>query len=107
MKAQLQAFRDALAAGAPRLGWKIGINDPKMLERLELAAPVIGWLAGDRALKSGATYQLRPGTRVALEAEVAVRVGGGGTIAGLAPALEFVNYSLPANSFEGILAHDV
>jgi len=107
MKAQMQALRDALSAGKPRLGWKIGINDPKMLARLELDAPVIGWLAGDRALRSGDVYTARPGTRVALEAEVAIRVGGGGAIAGTAPALELVNYSLPADSFEGILAHDV
>src|SRR5204863_3537661 len=71
MTTQLRAFRDAIAQGQPRLGWKIGINDPKMLERLELATPVVGWLAGARALKSGDTYVLRAGTRVGLEAEVA------------------------------------
>ena len=107
MTVQLRAFREALAAGMPRLGWKIGINDPKMLARLELDAPVVGWLAGDRALRSGEVYTLRPGTRVALEAEVAIRLGGGGAIAAIAPALELVNYSLPATSFEGILAHDI
>ena len=107
MKAQLQAFRDAMARGMPRLGWKIGINDPKMLERLELDAPVVGWLDGGRALRSGDVYTLRPGTRVALEAEVAVRVGGGGAVAAVAPAFELVNYSVPADSFEGILAYDV
>jgi 2-keto-4-pentenoate hydratase len=107
MKAQLQAFRDAMAGGMPRLGWKIGINDPKMLERLELDAPVVGWLAGHRALRSGDVYTLRAGTRVALEAEVAVRVGGGGAVAGIAPAFEVVNYSLPGDSFESILAHDI
>jgi 2-oxo-hept-3-ene-1,7-dioate hydratase len=107
MKAQLVAFREAMARGMPRLGWKIGINDPKMLERLELDAPVVGWLAGDRALGTGDVYTLRPGTRVALEAEVAIRVGGGGAIAGIAPAFELVNYSVPADSFEGILVHDV
>ena len=107
MKSQLQAFREAIVAGQPRLGWKIGINDPKMLERLELDAPVVGWLAGARALASGDTYTLRPGTRVSLEAEVAVRVGGGGAVAALAPSLELVNYSIPATSFEGILAHDI
>jgi 2-keto-4-pentenoate hydratase len=107
MKAQLQTFRDALGAGMPRLGWKIGINDPKMLERLALDAPVVGWLAGNRALKSGDLYALRPGTRVMLEAEVAVRVGGGGAISAVAPAFELVNYSMPADSFEQILARDV
>jgi 2-keto-4-pentenoate hydratase len=107
MKAQLQAFRDAIGQGQPRLGWKIGINDPKMLERLELVWPVVGWLSGARALRSGDTYTLRPGTRVALEAEVAIRMGGGGVVAAIAPAFELVNYSVPADSFEGVLAHDI
>jgi 2-keto-4-pentenoate hydratase len=107
MKAQLRAFRDAIGQGAPRLGWKIGINDPKMLERLELAGPVVGWLAGARALRSGDAYTLRPGTRVALEAEVAIRMGGGGAVAAIAPAFELVNYSVPGDSFESVLAHDI
>ena len=107
MKAQLQRFRDALVAGMPRLGWKIGINEPKILERFGLDRPVVGWLAGDRALASGARYVLRPGTRIAVEAEVAARVGGGGAVAALAPALEIVNYSVPRDTFESILAHDV
>jgi len=107
MKAQLRAFRDAVGQGQPRLGWKIGINDPKMLERLELVGPVVGWLAGARALRSGDSYTLRPGTRVALEAEVAIRMGGGGVVAAIAPAFELVNYSVPADPFEGVLAHDI
>ena len=107
MKAQLREFRDAIVQGQPRLGWKIGINDPKMLERLELVWPVVGWLSGARALRSGDTYTLRPGTRVALEAEVAIRMGGGGAVAAIAPAFELVNYSVPGDSFESVLAHDI
>ena len=38
MKAQLRAFRDAVGQGQPRLGWKIGINDPKMLGAVKGAA---------------------------------------------------------------------
>ena len=106
MQAQLRNFRDALTRGMPRLGWKIGINDPRMLARLGLDEPVIGWLAGDRALRSGDRYVLRRGTRVAVEAEIALHVGGG-EISLLAPALELVNFSLPANSLEGALEHNV
>jgi len=106
MQAQLRNFRAELTRGMPRLGWKIGINDPRVLERLGLDAPVVGWLRGDRVLRSGDRYVLRRGTRVAVEAEVALRVGGG-AVAALAPALELVNYSLPANSLEGALEHDI
>ena len=108
IQAQLRRFRDALANGMPRLGWKVGMNDPKVLERLGLDAPVFGWLAGDRALRSGEVYVVRPGTRVALEAEVAVRVGGGGSIVAIAPAFEIVNFALTAaSSFEGVIEHDL
>jgi 2-keto-4-pentenoate hydratase len=96
-----------MVVGMPRLGWKIGFNDTRVLGRLGLAAPLVGWLDGGRALRSGDTYALRPGTRVALEAEVAVRVGGGGSVAALAPAFELVNYSLPANSVDAMLEHDL
>jgi 2-oxo-hept-3-ene-1,7-dioate hydratase len=107
MALQLRRFRDALGRGMPRLGWKIGINDPRMLARLGLEAPVVGWLDGARALRSGEVYMVPPGTRVAIEAEVAVRVGGGGAVAAVAPAFELVNYSVPANSLEGVLEHDI
>jgi len=107
MRAQLERFRQALARGTPRLGWKIGINDPKMLERLGLDAPVVGWLAGDRAVPTDQPYTLVSGTRVSLEAEVAIRLGGGGAIDALAPSFEFVDYNLPGSSFEGIVEHDI
>jgi 2-oxo-hept-3-ene-1,7-dioate hydratase len=107
MKEQLRRFRDALASGMPRLGWKIGINDPKLLERLGLTDPVVGWLDGRRALRSGEVYMVPPGARVALEAEVAVRVGGGGAPAAVAPAFELVNYSRPANSLEGVIEQNI
>jgi 2-keto-4-pentenoate hydratase len=107
MRAQLQRFRQALARGMPRLGWKIGINDPKMLERLGLDAPIVGWLDGDRAVPTDQPYTVVAGTRVSLEAEVAIRLGGGGTIDALAPSFELVNYNLPGSSFEGIVEHDI
>jgi 2-oxo-hept-3-ene-1,7-dioate hydratase len=107
MRAQLQRFRQALARGMPRLGWKIGINDPKMLARLGVDAPVVGWLAGDRAVETDQAYTLVAGTRVSLEAEVAIRLGGGGAIDALAPAFELVNYNLPGSAFEGIVEHDI
>jgi 2-keto-4-pentenoate hydratase len=108
MRAQLERFRHALARGMTRLGWKIGINDARMLERLGLEAPVVGWLAGDRRLASGDTYAVVAGTRIALEAEVAIRLGGGGAIDAIAPAFELVNYNLPgSSSFEGMIEHDL
>lgn len=36
MALQLEAFDKALAAGMPRLGWKVGINVPEVLGQLKL-----------------------------------------------------------------------
>jgi 2-oxo-hept-3-ene-1,7-dioate hydratase len=106
MEAQLRNFRAALERGMPRLGWKIGINDPRLLERFGLGEPVVGWLAGDRALRSGDRYVLRRGTRVGVEAEVAARVGSGGPVE-LAPALELVNFSAPVTSLADAIEYDM
>ena len=39
MARQLDRFRAALADGMPRLSWKIGINVPEVLRRLDLPHP--------------------------------------------------------------------
>ena len=48
MARQLAAYHEALAAGMPRLGWKIGINDPAAQQRMGIAATLVGWLDGRR-----------------------------------------------------------
>jgi len=77
-----------------------------MLERL---GSTHRWSAGSpaNAPHVGRRLSLRSGTRVALEAEVAVPHRRGGAVAGIAPAFEIVNYSTPAGSFEEVLAHDL
>ena len=50
MARQLERFREAIAAGMPRVGWKIGINDPAAQERIGLSAPIVGWIARDAGI---------------------------------------------------------
>ena len=107
MKVQIRRFRDAITNGMPRLGWKIGVNDEKMLERLGLAAPLVGWLDGARVLRGGDVYMVPPGARVALEAEVAVRVGGGGAPAAVAPAFELVDYRRPGDTVREVIEENI
>ena len=55
----------------------------------------------------GATVAVGGWTAPAVEVEVAIRVGDGGEVAGLAPALELVDLDLPFDDLEPILAGNV
>ena len=44
MTAQLAKRRARIAAGEKPLGWKVGLGAPATMERLKLAAPVVGFL---------------------------------------------------------------
>jgi 2-oxo-hept-3-ene-1,7-dioate hydratase len=102
VRRQLRRRHAARAAGMPRAGWKICVNDPRVQARLGLAAPFVGWLNGARMLPSGATYPVPPGARFLCEPEIAIRVGrvddattlagARAAIAALAPAFEVVDY---------------
>lgn len=118
MTRQLERFREALAAGMPRLGWKIGINDPAAQKRMGLRAPIVGWLDGRRVFQQGQAYTAEAGAVPRIEAEVAVRVAvdvaaGAGfgaaraAIDSIAPAIEFVNGAKPLTPLDEMLAHDI
>ena len=102
MRRQLRRRHAARAAGMPRAGWKICINDPRVQARLGLDAPFVGWLNGARLIGSGGAYPVPSGARFACEPEIAIRIGRPGdlaslagaraAIAALAPAFEVVDY---------------
>ncbi len=107
MKHQIARFREARAAGMPRLGWKVALSDPAAMERLGIAESAIAWLNGERSLAAGAAYRPPSDARTSVEAEVAVRIGSDGSIDSVAPAIEFVDLARPAGSIEAILSHSV
>ncbi len=93
-------WRERRAAGAPRIGWKIGVNDPAMMQRLGLSQSVVGVLA--REVRPDAPCRLADTATVGIEAEIAIHMardlpGGEGVaaataaIAGIGPALEVVD----------------
>jgi len=118
MARQMALLRMTLAGGAPRIGWKLGINDPAFQRLLGLSGPVVGWLNGDHVLASGESYTAAPAARLFVEAEVAIGVSAdvppglsdgeaGQFISTLAPAIELVDYSLATDSLEEVLANSV
>ena len=72
MARQIERFRVALAAGMPRVGWKVGASDPRAQERMGLSGPLVGWLDGQRVSAPGQAYGPPAGGKPALEAEIDV-----------------------------------
>lgn len=115
MGRQLERLREALAGGMPRRGWKIGINVPEVLRRLELPHSAVGWIDGSRVLPSGAALAAGPGARLHVEPEIAIRLARAvapGCAADTArdcieqvlPALEIVDYAVPASGLDDVVA---
>jgi len=107
MRSLLARRMAEVAAGAAPVGWKIGFNAPAIQQHFGLAGPVVGYLTDTGLAADGATVAVSGWTAPAVEVEVAVRVGEGGAVAGLAPALELVDLDLPFDDLEAILAGNV
>lgn len=118
MAAQLARFHAAIAAGGPRYGWKVAFNDPAVQQRFGLAGPPVGWIDSRLAVDSGASVRLRAGQRVHIEAEVMLHIGVDvganaplealrGAIAGVSPAVELVDYTIPGDGLAQIVEHSM
>src|SRR5262245_961886 len=75
METQLGRWRAALAGGAARVGWKTGINSRAVQRSLGIDDVVLGYLTSGTALPAGAMHSLAGGTRVGMEAEIALHLG--------------------------------
>jgi 2-keto-4-pentenoate hydratase len=118
MDAQLRVFRELVASGAGRVGWKIGINDPNVQQRLELCAPVVGYITGKHQLQPGDSAALEPDTPYLAELEIGLRIGsdlaGGASvddaraaIAAVNLAIEVQDYRYVPRELDGIVAHNI
>ena len=107
LEAQVRALRERTAAGERRLGWKVGLNDPRVQQALEIPRPVIGYLASGTEVSAGSAHSLAGATRPAVEPEIAVLVGEDGEVAGLGPALEVIDVDMPFDDLERLMAANV
>jgi len=118
MTTQLAHRRAVLAAGATRVGWKLGINAVAVQRALGIDGVVLGHLTSATTVPPGAPHSLAGGTRVAMEAEVALHLGadlagGAGAdaarraVAGLGAAIELVDLDRPFDDVEAIVAGNV
>jgi 2-keto-4-pentenoate hydratase len=103
MPAQLANRRARIAAGEKPLGWKVGLGAPAAMQKVGIAAPIVGFLMQRGLLLSGSTVSLADYIRPVAEPEICVRMmsdlGGGATadaaLAGIKeilPAIELADF---------------
>ncbi len=107
MRALLARRTGALARGAVPVGWKIGLNAPAAQQLFSLDGPVVGYLLSDTELRPGQPIEIGGWAKPALEVEVAIRVGTGGRVSGLAPSLELVDLGDLFSDIGPILAANI
>jgi 2-keto-4-pentenoate hydratase len=118
MRSQIEARRRQIAAGARPIGWKVGFGAPAALEKLAIAAPLIGFMLDRNVLAPGATVSLAGWVKPAAEPEIAVEMAadlpGGGArsaaadaIGAIGPAIELADVTFPPEDVATILAGNI
>ena len=74
MPLQLAKRRARIAAGDRPLGWKVGLGAPALMQKVGIAAPIVGFLMQSARVKSGGTISLKGYVRPVAEPEIAVRM---------------------------------
>jgi len=120
MTAQLATRRARIAVGEKSLGWKVGFGAPASMQRLGLAAPLIGYLMERALVPSGATVSLKGWAKPVAEPEIAVRMGRDlvanaapetvmAVIENICPAIELADLDPPPEpgNLDAVLAGDI
>ncbi|HXD44837.1 MAG TPA: hypothetical protein VN655_06840 [Pseudolabrys sp.] len=110
MPAQLAARRARIAAGEKALGWKVGLGAPASMEKMRIAAPIVGFLMQKALLPNGATTSLKGYLRPVAEPEIAVRmardVPGGATAAVALAAIENIRPAIEVADLDPVPTPD-
>lgn len=118
MKQQLRKRSELLELGEEPLGWKLAFGGPAAMERLQINAPLVGFLLRKAVLPSRSTLSLSGWTKPAAEPELAVHLGKNlpadadrktamDAIAGLGPAIEVADVDHPSSDVEGTLLRNI
>jgi 2-keto-4-pentenoate hydratase len=118
MQAQLAKRRTLLDGGARPLGWKVGFGAPAAMQRLNITAPLVGFLLQSARLDTEATVSLAGFVKPAAEPEIAVHMGrdlaagsdraaAAAAITALRPAIELVDVDVPPDDVETILRGNI
>ena len=99
MQRQLEAAPD------DRIGWKMALNAPAIVEALGIGEPALGGLFRSRVV-SGA-HSLAGATRPAVEPELVLEAGPDASVARIGVALEVVDLDLPLDDIEEVVAANI
>jgi 2-keto-4-pentenoate hydratase len=118
METHLKIRQACLNAGEKPLGWKVGFGAPAAMARLNINAPLIGFLTDKTLLPSDATVSISGWTKALAEPEIAVYLGRDldagsdretvrAAIAAIGPAIELADAHFPPDDVEAILAGNI
>lgn len=118
MRAQFELRARRLKAGEQPIGWKVGFGTPAGMQRLNITAPLIGFLTDSSLLASGAEFSLTGMTKPVIEPEIAIYIGkdvpsgadrqtAAAAVAALGPAIEIADLDAPVEDPEPILAGNI
>jgi 2-keto-4-pentenoate hydratase len=115
---QLAERRRLVDAGGKPLGWKVGFGAPAAMAKLNISAPLTGFLMQENRLESGAACDLAGWVKPVAEPEIAiylaqaVRPGSDeqavrAAIGAIGPAIELADLAFAPEDVEKILAHNI
>jgi 2-keto-4-pentenoate hydratase len=118
MRRQSRLRQERLLAGARVVGWKVGFGASAAMEKLRIAAPLVGFILDRALLPSGAAVSLAGWHKPVAEPEIAIRIGrdiradaddatARAAIAALGPAIEVADADGPMDDVEAVLAGDI
>ena len=97
--------RQLEAAPADRIGWKLALNAPAIVEALGIGEPALGGLSESRV--ASGTHSLAGAHQPAVEPELLIEAGEGGAVARLGVALEVVDFDRPLDDVEEVVATNI
>jgi len=97
--------RQLAAAPDDRIGWKMALNAPAIMEALGLPEPALGWLSRERVAIGD--HSLAGSANPAVEPELLLEAGEGGAVARVGVALEVVDLDRPLQEVEEVIAGNV
>ena len=118
MEKQLSERRARIAAGEKPLGWKVGLGALPAMERLNIKAPLVGYMMQKSLLPNRVAVPVGSWHKPVAEPEVAVYMGRdlpagadraatAAAIAALGPAIELADLNPPPDDVEVTLAGNI
>ena len=118
LETQFKLRQARLDAGEKPIGWKVGFGAPAALERLEIDAPLLGFLTDKTFVPPEVTVSIAGWVKAVAEPEIAVyldrdltagsnRETARAAIAAIGPVLELADVNFPPDDVEAILVGNI